>query len=982
MNNGVKKMAAAATAAVMMFSALSMEFARPLKASEPLMHTLQKQLEPLTAQVLASTSADAGAAGLEQLSCAIAAENDTQVSDVCDTLTELLESELAGQNLMKETSDDPVVEARRQEYLNAVAVRAGRTRSALDAVRSGTAGEAEMAVIREAFAENNASHRSNATPSSAAYITGTKTEEGKLTQNAQPTLPAAEPTIEESLQNDDTEIPKAISDLAAELGSAKEIYRYVKENVVYEAYSGSKKGAAVTLDQLGGNDVDQARLLIALLRAIHVPARYVTGTVEITADQAVAITGAADAKSAGRILEARHKGVKGVTDQGVLVGYRMEQTWVEAYVPYTDYRGAGAANGRSVWVSLDPSFKTLTTETQTLTFNYDADQLAIREHLDAAAADQPVIFGDYTRPGDTADVYLRRIDPVQDGYLPASLPYTVLAVNDRYAALPDEMKDSIAIEINGEQLFSAPLTELYFKQITVSYVPATDSDKKLLNSDDKLTEVPAYLVQMLPVVTVRGDNGTDTYTGKQSAALGAMQQMTTTLKNEGDTTILTDDVFAGSMYAFNLDYQRIMPSDINYSYGLLKAAQEAGEEANSASPEILGALLDYAGKSYFAYCDSESMRYETMLNICKNRQLGLCITGYEFRSKDTLGIVDKLEGGAFFIDVAYNNYSAVSYEGNAKAETGFNTALGESESYYEGKIWEIVTGNELHGISTVSVMNAAADQNIPTAFIVKNNAEEQLEKCHVSESVKDEVRDFVNKGMMVQLVADTVAIGDWTGTAYIARDMRTGAASYMLSGGTAGGSSDCFDRLFKLNMLLFQATLAVSTIALTQTFVKIHLPSPSTKIDGVMTGLDTAKVLGEAFTMYFDNIDFIFDYAMEGDDMLERYAQFTLDNLNRTVDYIKSTLFGALSDLVGGVLDLCKLAYPLLEEVFEAIGTGFDAMNEAGSDAKAVTDIYSELPEGLSLDDDEYERWFEEYNQKCLETTLGLLSKLLKSFVG
>ena len=305
MNNGVKKMAAAATAAVMMFSALSMEFAGTLKASAPLLRT-QKQ-EPLTAQVLSSTSADAGMAGLEQLSAALTAENDVQVSAVCDTLTDLLETELAGQNLPEEAYSDPVVETRRQEYLHAVAVRAGRTRTALDAVRSGTAGEAEMAVIREAFAENNASHRSNATPSSAAYLSGAKTEEGTLSQNTQSVLHFAEPTIEESLQNDDTEIPKAISDLAAELGSAKEIYRYVKENVTYEAYSGSKKGAAVTLDQLGGNDIDQARLLIALLRAIHVPARYVTGTVEITAEQAVAVTGAADAKSAGRILEARHK---------------------------------------------------------------------------------------------------------------------------------------------------------------------------------------------------------------------------------------------------------------------------------------------------------------------------------------------------------------------------------------------------------------------------------------------------------------------------------------------------------------------------------------------------------------------------------------------------------------------------------------------------------------------------------------------------
>jgi transglutaminase-like putative cysteine protease len=36
-----------------------------------------------------------------------------------------------------------------------------------------------------------------------------------------------------------------------------------------------------TLDQMAGNDIDQASLLISLLRYKGIPARYVRGTIEI-----------------------------------------------------------------------------------------------------------------------------------------------------------------------------------------------------------------------------------------------------------------------------------------------------------------------------------------------------------------------------------------------------------------------------------------------------------------------------------------------------------------------------------------------------------------------------------------------------------------------------------------------------------------------------------------------------------------------------
>ena len=66
---------------------------------------------------------------------------------------------------------------------------------------------------------------------------------------------------------------------------------WVHDNVEYEVYNGSLKGARGTLLERRGNDIDQASLLIALLRYHQLPARYQVGTVEVDPALATQVTG-------------------------------------------------------------------------------------------------------------------------------------------------------------------------------------------------------------------------------------------------------------------------------------------------------------------------------------------------------------------------------------------------------------------------------------------------------------------------------------------------------------------------------------------------------------------------------------------------------------------------------------------------------------------------------------------------------------------
>src|SRR5262249_17467650 len=66
---------------------------------------------------------------------------------------------------------------------------------------------------------------------------------------------------------------------AAELGhDPQRIFTFVRDQLGYEAYSGSLRGARGALWSKAGNALDRASLLVALLRASGFTARYIQGT--------------------------------------------------------------------------------------------------------------------------------------------------------------------------------------------------------------------------------------------------------------------------------------------------------------------------------------------------------------------------------------------------------------------------------------------------------------------------------------------------------------------------------------------------------------------------------------------------------------------------------------------------------------------------------------------------------------------------------
>ena len=179
-----------------------------------------------------------------------------------------------------------------------------------------------------------------------------------LEQEAPVDISAAPPTQDDLDPTIDVQFTQDITDLANSLdNSPLKMYEYVKNNFEFETYLGSRKGSQETLNHRSGNDYDLSSLLIALFRVSNIPARYVTGIVEMTPDMAKNWLGVEDAATAGSILTTA--GMEGVVVDygGGNVVIQCRRVWVEAYIPYTNYRGIGNDDTGKTWVPMEPAFK-------------------------------------------------------------------------------------------------------------------------------------------------------------------------------------------------------------------------------------------------------------------------------------------------------------------------------------------------------------------------------------------------------------------------------------------------------------------------------------------------------------------------------------------------------------------------------------------------------------------------------------------------
>jgi len=594
---------------------------------------------------------------------------------------------------------------------------------------------------------------------------------------------AAPPGPEDLAETPEVQITPEIIALAESLDNSPiQIYEYVRNNFEIQPYYGSLKGSTATLWTGAGNDYDQASLLIALLRAADVPARYVVGTVTIPVQQVQEWLGVTDPHVARDYLA--WPGALITLRDGTLA-LQMEHVWAEAYVPYSNYGGTAIDDSGQVWVPLDASFKIKRYQEgldlpPDLDFDRDDFLSGIDLYLPSEAyQDQVWAYVRANMAGHALSevAYAGEIIPEVLGLLPTSLPYTVDAVAGEYAQVPDTMRYKAVVMVDdyqtGQGLIANAqllLPQVAVKRITLSYEQV-----------DGATVRPVLKVDGQAAAT----GGNTTLGDYNTIRVGFIYP------ESGQVFEVTDYRRAGTYMALAIDAHQAGDRLLAERGARLLAAVELAGTPDEDQDDLLGELLYLAGMRYWQHCNESEASVGDLYHYVLKKYLRYGLLSSEV---DVTYLFDRpfsFTARGLNLDVGLNWLARLPIDGDDSQAAEVAQIAGMDSSSLEHQIWEEVV--VIDSISTIKGLQYANEQGIPIYSIDQSNVDTIMPLLTLSEGVKDIIRQHVNEGdgWTVIVHRDPITYNQWQGAVWIQEDPETGNAGYWISGSLQGGSTSC-----------------------------------------------------------------------------------------------------------------------------------------------------------------------------------------------
>lgn len=634
-----------------------------------------------------------------------------------------------------------------------------------------------------------------------------------------------QPTPADLAENIEVQFTPEIRAKAEELGfNPVKIYNWVRNNIEFVPTYGSIQGAHMTLLTKQGNAFDTASLLIGLLRAANIPARYVYGTIEIPIDKVMNwVGGFTDPKSAVDLIASG--GIPGValTSGGKIIAVRMEHMWVEAYVPYGNYRGMKRDDSIVTWIPMDGSFKQYTYkdpidfpaavgfDIQAFVNEVESASLIDSSNSSIANVPQDLIlqrvqsyiqnvhqYYDTTLQNKTADDIMgsKRVIAKEYPYLLGSLPYKTIVLGNRYSQLPSSLHWRINFQVisstysfEPDLSYTASTAFLAGKSITVSYRPSTSNDESLVQAYGYIEKVPPYLLNLTPELIIKGEVA---ITGIPVGSGTDIEFLMTFISPNGFQDVVSNREIVGAYLGIGLDLNWVSKSLLDQKIAELNRVYNTPiQNLNNKLQESLSVLASF----YFAELDAMNNLAERFLKVVGVRHPSAGIIGSDIKVSYLWGVPRTLSFTGFFIDVDRDVHSAASKEGDRTKVIAFNIKKGLNGSSMENALWEQIYN--LPAVSAVRVHQLANQVGIPIHKIDQSNISTVLQILQISNESKADISNAVNSGKTVYIPQRNIQYYDWTGTAYIVVDPNTGAGGYIISGGLAGGGSalsweDCF----------------------------------------------------------------------------------------------------------------------------------------------------------------------------------------------
>lgn len=571
-------------------------------------------------------------------------------------------------------------------------------------------------------------------------------------------------------------IPATLQQAADALPGVAEVYEAVRNLTKAEFYYGVMKGAAETYREGSGNDADTASVLAQMIRAKGVPARYVRGRVELSAKALMGITGAATIGQAVRVFERAGIPHEVVLGGGSVAALQFERVWVEAYVPYANYRGSMLDAQGKAWIPLDAGFKSLEPPrgTDLTTIGFDASAI-FADYLSGNQTETPMqyikreVSGLAAAAGQAYSSLLnsRGHGGQVSGLLPNSLPYRVVTVTERSYDLPESLHHTIRITgtLNGETIldYTTQTEEVVGRRVTLSYSPGTQEEAALVTAYGGLLRTPPYLIEVKPVISI---NGVPAYAGTP-APMGVVYTLRMEIRTPGGTQTIENRVQTGNLIGVGL--------------GGAVQAQQVEDETSAAQ------ILSNLALRYFDSWNASDKELADLLHVIPVRPtVSVCLvsSSIEVEYADGDGLLPVgWEWKGLFIDADLRATSPVGVR-DREAEKRFIQLSGLEGSVLENKVFE--DAYQIASVSTAKVLGMAASQGIPILEITSGNLD-AVETLPFDAEVKAEVLDAAQRGRRVTIPSTPVTYLAWTGVGYLIQDDENQAAAYQLQGGHSGG---------------------------------------------------------------------------------------------------------------------------------------------------------------------------------------------------
>ena len=508
---------------------------------------------------------------------------------------------------------------------------------------------------------------------------------------------------------------------AIELGNNPvRIYEFVHNAVEYEPYYGSLKGAQQTLSELAGNDLDQASLLIALLRAANIPARYVSGTIELPIERLMNwIGGIKDPMTAAKILATN--GIPGtlLTEGGQVKYAQFEHAWVEAYVDMFPSMGV-IQRQASYWTPLDPSLKeTESSDSINISKTVPFDETTYLSSGD----DMPPVLSYIYKLKDyyntNYDYNFMKIFHVsvkkrqEFGILMGTLPYEVIT-EQRYAEVPDIKRHKISLSLSSSGLYDTgetfsvtkPLPEIAGKKVTISYAAATATDQAVITRYGGLLKTPAYLISVRPEIKL---NDVIILTGPVMG-LGAFLSATTSLTSPTlSTDIKTTDITHGISYAVGLPALHYSGIQLVGQIDRMRVLEGTLHASINTMDARTGELLHNIAIEYFGQLNNTSRSIEGIMHVQNTKMPSIALISADAAYDEVFGIpISPPIMKGLGIDALRVASSPMPTDGDLTQRKEFIKHRGLTSSYLEHKILENLLQAE--SISAVKALQIAGEK--------------------------------------------------------------------------------------------------------------------------------------------------------------------------------------------------------------------------------------------------------------------------------